>query len=70
MRTWAVLLTIVVILATAVGCSSAQKRNTALGAGVGTAAGALIGGSYGHPVEGAILGGAAGAALGYGLTER
>ncbi len=62
--------TTIALLAGTMACSSLQQRNTAIGAGVGTAAGALIGASSGHPVEGAVIGGAAGAAIGYGLTPR
>lgn len=50
-------------------CTAAEKRNTAIGGGVGAAAGAIIGGPE-HAVEGAIVGGAAGAAIGYGVTHN
>jgi hypothetical protein len=58
----------VAMLILTTSCTAAQKRNTAVGAGLGTAAGALIG-YPGHVVTGAVIGGAAGGALGYGLTD-
>jgi hypothetical protein len=57
------------LLIGATACSSAQQRNTAIGAGLGAAVGAVIGSDSGHPVEGAVIGGAAGAAIGYGVTK-
>ena len=62
--------TAILMLVITSACSSAQKRNTAIGAGLGTAAGAVIGAGSGHAVEGAVIGGAAGAAIGYGVTKE
>lgn len=59
----------VLLLTGTMACSNAQKRNTAIGGGVGAAAGALIGAQSGNPVAGAVVGGAAGAAIGYGVTK-
>lgn len=66
-RTFVGLIALGLVATTA--CSSAQKRNTALGAGLGAAAGAAIGHQSGNTVEGAVIGGAVGGTAGYILTD-
>lgn len=60
---------LIAVLAIVTACSSAQKRNTAIGAGVGAVAGGVIGHQSGHAIEGAVIGGAVGGTAGYILTD-
>lgn len=60
---------VLAILLSSSACTAVQERNTALGAGIGTAAGALIG-YPGYVVQGAVIGAGAGAAIGYGVSPK
>lgn len=62
-------LLVLALTAMTTGCTSEQKRNTAIGAGVGAVAGGVIGSRSGHTVEGAVIGGVVGAGTGYVLTD-
>jgi osmotically inducible lipoprotein OsmB len=62
------LILVIIVVSSLAGCAdmSSGEQRTLSGAGIGTAAGALIGGlATGQPLHGAVLGAAAGAAGGW-----
>ena len=58
-----------IVMATALGCTTAQK-GAAIGGGTGAVAGGVIGHQSGHKVEGAAIGGAVGAISGAVVGEQ
>ena len=54
-----------IALLTITGCFSPRATDTVAGAAIGAGAGALLAGSEGSPVAGALIGGLGGGAVGY-----